>query len=323
MSRAPSRVAPPARLSETPLRSLDAVTQPWPGSHVEVGGAQLFVRRTPAGGAVAEPALFVHGLGGSSQNWTDLAGLLRERTDIEAIDLPGFGRSEPPRDRRYSIQAQTRTVIAYLQQSGRAPVHLVGNSMGGAISVHVAAQRPDLVRTLTLISPAVPDVNWWRVHPLRSDPLLALVVVPWLGNSALRKLAQVAPERRVEGMLAACFADPSRFPARRRAEAVIEATERASTPWANEALLRATRGLVRSQLLQRREGWAAIRRIAAPTLVLWGDRDRLVAPELAGHVAAEIAGARLLVLADTGHVAMMEDPNTSARAIHAFVADTG
>ena len=71
---------------------LDPPLAPWPGEQVQVGGRTLFVRR--AGAAGAEPAVFVHGLGGASTNWTDLMFLLRGRYDCWAPDLPGFGRSE-------------------------------------------------------------------------------------------------------------------------------------------------------------------------------------------------------------------------------------
>lgn len=319
--KTPGRPAAVARLSGAPLPSLADVTAPWPGRCVDLGGVDLFVRRTPAERADLPPALFVHGLGGSSQNWTDLAGLLRGQLDIEAIDLPGFGHSGPSRDRDYTIDAQVRAVIAYLEQSGRGAVHLVGNSMGGAITIHVAARRPDLVRSLTLISPAVPDVSRWRVHPLRHDPLMALVVVPWLGSAAVRKLGQVSAQRRAAAMLALCFADPSRLGPHRRAEAIAEIEERSGMPWANEALLRATRGVARSQLLNWRAGWAAMRQIKVPALVVWGDRDKLVAPDLAAHVAAEIPDSRLLVLENVGHVAMMEVPEPTARAMLGLIED--
>ena len=86
-------------------------------------------------------------------------------------------------------------------------------------------------------------------------------------------------------------------------------------------MLRSTRGLVRSQFLKNRSGWAAMRKITAPTLVLWGDEDKLVAADLAPFVAAAIPNARLLVLEHIGHVAMMEDPQTSARAELALLED--
>jgi len=312
--------SPPARLSDEPLASLEDVTRPWPGTAADIGGVDIFVRSTPPMSDDAEPALFVHGLGGNSHNWTDFAGLLRKRLDIEAIDLPGFGRSGPPLDHDYSVRAHARLVINYLQRSGRGPVHLAGNSMGGAVAIVVASQRPDLVRTLTLVSPAVPDVRV-RVHPLRSDPRMALLVLPVVGSVALRRLRLLSDEARVRATIALCFVDSSRYPDRRMAEAVIEAAARRELPWVDEAMLRSVRGLVRTQVSGGRWTWAAIRRIEAPTLVLWGDKDRLVAPDLAPIVAGAIPHARLLVLPDIGHTAMMEDPITSARAMLALLDD--
>ena len=145
-------IAPPDAVSLA-----DTLAPPWPGRPVIVDGAATYVRETPATGPEAEPALYVHGLGGSSANWTDLAGLLADRLDGQAIDLPGFGRSDP--GRRYTLGAFAERVIRWIEHGDRGPVHLFGNSLGGAISVRVAALRPDLVRTLTLISPAMPFLD--------------------------------------------------------------------------------------------------------------------------------------------------------------------
>ena len=294
----------------------------WPGHMVTVGGLDLHVRVTPNADPDAEPALFVHGLGGSAHNWTDFAGVLREQLAIEAIDLPGFGRSGEAHDRNYSLRSQARVVISYLEASGRGPVHLVGNSMGGAICILVASMRPDLVRTLTLVSPAVPDVKV-RLHPLRSDPRMALLIVPGIGGLALKRMRSVDIRARVTATIAMCFADPRRYPKARFDEAVAEGQARLRLPWAEDAMLRATRGLVRSQIAQRQHAWAAMRAIKAPTLVLWGSADKLVAADLAPVVAAAIPDSRLLVLDDIGHTAMMEDPTTSARAMLALVEDYG
>lgn len=319
MRKGPDREAPTARLSDSPLASLDGVTS-WPGRTVDVGGHEVFVRATPSGRDDAEPALFVHGLGGASINWTDLAGLLRDELAIEAIDLPGFGRSGPARNNDYSLGAHARTVIAYIEQSGRGPVHLVGNSMGGAISLIVAATRPDLIRTLSLVSPAVPDLKV-RAHILKTDWRFALMIVPMVGMLALRKLGKVPVETRVKGTIALCFADPSRLPKQRYDEAVSEARERANSSWTDIAMLRSTRGLVRSQFLKNRAGWAQMRTITASTLVLWGDEDKLVAADLAPFVAAAIPDSRLLVLEHVGHTAMMEKPEITARAVLGLIED--
>src|ERR687886_361778 len=95
-----ARLAPKDALSRR-----ERLAPPWPGRRVLVDGIQTYVRTTPARVEGAEPALYVHGLGGSSQNWTDLADLLADRVDGEAIDLPGFGRTDPPP--RYSLGAVT------------------------------------------------------------------------------------------------------------------------------------------------------------------------------------------------------------------------
>lgn len=319
--KAPSRVAPTARASDAPLAPLDDNVRVWPGREVQVGANRLYVRTTPAGTPDAEPALFVHGLGGMSPNWTDFAAVLRNRLAIETIDLPGHGRSGPAPRKDYRLQAHADAVIAYLEQSGRGAVHLVGNSMGGAVSILVAAARPDLVRTLTLISPAVPD-NRPRIFPLRSNPRMALLAVPVLGEYAVRKLnARYAPEVRAKATIKLVFADPSRYPDDRLREDVAEIRARESLPWAESAVLRSMRGVARSQLLRGRSGWATMRRISAPTLVIWGDTDRLVAPDLAPYVAAAIPDSRLLVMEHIGHTAMMEDPVGSARLLVGLLED--
>src|ERR1041384_1436340 len=101
---------------------------PWPARRVTIGGAMLHVRDTPATRDDAEPAVYVHGLGGSSQNFTDVAGLLADRFDAQAVDLPGFGYSDP--SPRYSIPAFAATLIRYLEHDGRVPGPPVGHSLG-------------------------------------------------------------------------------------------------------------------------------------------------------------------------------------------------
>jgi pimeloyl-ACP methyl ester carboxylesterase len=306
-----------ARLSDTPLPELDTSIPPWPGRRIRVGAVELFVRATTSEGG--EPALFVHGLGGASTNWTDLATLLRPGLAIEAPDLPGFGRSGPAPDRDYSIAAHTRTVVSYLEQSGRGPVHLFGNSMGGVISILIAATRPDLVRTLTLTSPAVPDL---RPRRLGTDPLLSVALVPGTAGLISRRIRRFPADSRARAVIKLCFADPSRVPPTRMAEAAEEIELRDGMSWSTDALLRSLRGLVWTYLAPPgRSLWTRMAEITAPTVVIWGAQDRLVSAKLAPRVARTIPDARLLVLDNVGHVAQLEDPVTTARAALALIED--
>ncbi|MEO6504060.1 MAG: alpha/beta fold hydrolase [Jatrophihabitantaceae bacterium] len=313
----PLRTATLASAAEYRLAAPNPDRAPWPATETRVGEIALNVRHTPSPNPDAEPALYVHGLGGASTNFTDLADLLSPWLDGHAIDLPGFGRSGPPPRRDYSISAHTRLVIDYLEQSGRGPVHLVGNSLGGTVSIQVAASRPDLVRTLSLISPAVPDLR-----PKKgSDALMPLLLVPGLGYRVLDRLDRIPPERRVRAVIAMCFAHPELVPANRFAEAVAELETRRGFAWSGEALLRSLRGLVRSYLMVgTRSAWHALSQIQAPAVVVWGQLDRLVDVANAPRVARTLPEASLLVLPDVGHTAQLEDPVSTARAILALLA---
>ena len=97
-------------------------------------------------------------------------------------------------------------------------VHLFGNSMGGAVALQVAARRADLVRTLCLISPALPDLR-----PHLSNMHIPVMAVPGVGNVLFNRYQKVEAHQRVKATFDLCFADPSRLHPQRRAEAEEEA----------------------------------------------------------------------------------------------------
>jgi pimeloyl-ACP methyl ester carboxylesterase len=298
---------------EESLPRLPDLVPAWPGDLTMIDGSATFVRRIPATTPTAEPALYVHGLGGSSSNWTDLAYVLRDRVDADAIDLPGFGLSDP--GRRYGVADAAARVIRWISKAGRGPVHLFGNSLGGAISVWVAAQRPDLVRTLTLISPAMPFLDPRRSVHSRLVPLLFL---PGAEHVATRRLATLGPAEVARQAIASCFYDPAQVHPDRLAEAIEEVRQRHHAPWYAAAYLRSLRGLVgsfvRAYLPGENSMWRVATRITAPTLVIVGRQDRIVDLRVAPAVARAIPDSRLLVLDRVGHVAQMERPVVVARA---------
>lgn len=286
-----------------------------------VGGAGVFVRRTP-GPQDAPHSWYVHGLDGASGNWDRLAAALSGVSTGFAPDLPGSGRSDPPPAGRYSLLREADLVAMLITRVSGGPVHLVGNSRGGIVATLLAARHPDLVRTLTLISPAVPDLR--LIGERGADPRLALVLLPGTLRRAERALTAIGPADRARGMAVACFGEPEALTAADLAAAEREILRRADLPWTGRATVQSLRSLIRAQLRPGRWSFSsAARSIAVPVLVVWGTRDRLVDVRLARRTAAAFHDARLLVLARTGHIAQMERPVATARAMVALWRHAG
>jgi pimeloyl-ACP methyl ester carboxylesterase len=302
------RVAPLADADELPVP--DPHRPPWPGRQVMSGGVTLHVRETP-GPADQCPVVYVHGLSGSATNWTDLAAQLAPHAPGTAVDLPGFGLSRPLMGGRYSLNAHADAVLCFLAGQG-GQVHLVGNSLGGTVALMLAARRPELVRTLTLLAPAMPDR---RPDPRRvSDPRAVAELLPWVRRRSGRRRAPSTPRQRVEQMIALCFGDPTLALEHRITEAAEEAVERAHQPWAREALVQTTLGMFAGWFGGARL-WSVAAGVTTPTLVVWGGRDRLVSPKLAVRTTRTLPAGRLLALPHVGHIPQIEQPVTVARAV--------
>ncbi|MFJ2934706.1 alpha/beta fold hydrolase [Streptomyces sp. NPDC087219] len=286
---------------------------------VSLPGLTLTVRARPGVEPGLPPALYVHGLGGSSQNWSTLMPLLADLVDGEAVDLPGFGDSPPPDDGNYSVTGHARAVIRLLDSRGRGPVHLFGNSLGGAVATRVAAARPDLVRTLTLVSPALPELRAQRT----AWPTV-LLAVPGVASAFAKLTKDWTAEQRVRGVLSLCYGDPGRVTDEGLRHAVEEMERRLELPYFWDAMARSSRGIVDAYTLGGQHGlWRQAERVLAPTLLVYGGRDQLVSYRMARKAAAAFRGSRLLTLPEAGHVAMMEYPETVAQAARDLIADHG
>ena len=310
----PPSDAPPPHLPAHPIPH-------WPGRMADLGGGERvwLAETNPAGGngPVREVVLCVHGMSGAATNWTDFMGALAPDFDCAALDLPGSGFSPPPRRASgYSIAALARTVIRLIETLDAGPVHLVGNSMGGAIAIRVAARRPDLVRTLTLVSPVLPDrrINPATVHfPVISVPLLG----EWLIG---RYNKRYPPENRVAGVFATCYFNASTVNQERFALEVAELRRRDGLSYGARSLTRAARTLTGETLRPRRLSlWRAAEQLEVPALVLFGSHDRLVSPRLARPAERAFRNARVLVLPESGHIAQMEHPTTVAALFREMV----
>lgn len=292
----------------------------------QIPGGSLAVRERP--GAGEDLVVLVHGLGGSSLNWVDLLDRAGDGPTFLAPDLPGFGASPPPRDGDHSPAGHARAVNGLIdawreRRGGAAPlgdpgrVHLVGNSLGGAVALHAASARAHDTASLTLISPALPTLSVGR-----GNAHLPVVAIPGVGEALVRRYGQVSAPARVDATLQACLTDPARVSPELRAALIAEVEERDRLPYAVPSFLASLRGLMASFAdLGPRRPWALARRLACPVLAIYGADDVLVSASGARRAARTFPDAEVVVLPDCGHAAQIEHPDVVADLWRRFVGD--
>lgn len=265
-------------------------------------------------GGDGPPMLLVHGLGGSLLDWRDVAPALARHHRVWSLDLIGFGRT-PIENRHATIAANQRLVDAVVRQVGRGePVVLMGNSMGGLISIVEAARRPDLIAGLVLVDPALPRTRGGRLALMITVAFLVMAmpgVGHWLTANHTRRRGA---ERLVDDVLKLCTVDVSRITPQTRDAQVELARWRSEQDDPHRAFVEASRSLTR-WLLRRQTVEAHIRAVRAPTLLIHGDSDRLVSLSAAGWAAALRPDWSFRVLSDTGHVPQLERPGEFLRLV--------
>jgi pimeloyl-ACP methyl ester carboxylesterase len=274
---------------------------------VDLGGP---VHMVDYGGLPEGPTVvLVHGLGGSHLNWDLFAPLLTPHARVLSLDLPGFGRSEPG-TRQATVDANVAVLDRFLREVTGAPVVLVGNSMGGMISILETAAAPELVRGLVLLDPAVPG-------PRRSlDPLVALTFVtyalPGVGEQALRvRRRRTGARAQVLDMLRLCGVDPAGVPAPLVDRSVALVEQRQDVAGMDRAFLTAARSLLRI-LADPRRYRRAMAGIFVPVLLVHGERDRLVSVANARDLAGRHPDWRYVELPGVGHVPQLQVPERLA-----------
>ena len=174
----------------------------------------------------------------------------------------------------------------------------------------LAAQRPDLVASLTLISPALP-------HPRVSASALwfTALATPRVGKAVLERTQRLPFDQRFQASLSMVFGDPRSLPPEVRAAYEEELHRRDTDPWGRQATVEAARSILRSSLARpRRSLWADAAKVECPVLLIYGGKDRLVDARIRTKAQRTFPNARLLYLPQSGHVAQMEHPDQVARA---------
>lgn len=244
-----------------------------------------------------QTVVFVHGLMLASDSWHGQVAALSSRYRVITFDLRGQGRSDKPRT-GLDLDSLAADTVALIETLCDRPCHLVGFSMGSFIALRVAAARPDLLASLTLVGPsAAPE-----------DPAL---MPRYRRLIALVRLFGAWPF--VPPMLRILFGDtflgdPARRPVRDRWVAVLRGLPR--------SLARAAAASAHRAGIAHRLGAITVR-----TLVISGTEDRPIPPARARAVADGIAGARFVAVPDTGHAVMLERPDWFNATLSAFVAE--
>ncbi len=261
----------------------------------------------------------MHGLGGAAVNWSAIAPLLTGRYRLLAPDLSGHGLTWSAR-RGTGVRAQQMLLDGFLAAVATGPVILMGNSMGGMLSLLEAAAAPKAVAGLILIDPVLPVVL------ARLDPIVAglfvSAAVPGLGRLVARR--RLPPEAIVAAALALCCADPARVAPEVVARHVYVARQRAEIAGADRDFLSATRSVAATVFPGRGRAFRrAVEAVSCPVLLVHGDRDRLVPVRLARVAARAHPAWSATVLPGVGHVPMLETPGETARLITEWMESAG
>jgi pimeloyl-ACP methyl ester carboxylesterase len=274
------------------------------------------------GGPADGPVIVaVHGLGGSAVNWVALAPLLTGRCRVLAPDLAGHGLTRPA-GRGTGVAANRGLLHRFLESVTPGPVILMGNSMGGMISLLEASAAPGAVAGLILVDPALPLV------PARPDPLAAamflLYLTPGLGRAVMARRRRLSAEQFVASVLGLCCVDPSQVAADVVASHLKVADQRVTFGSAERDLTAALRSVVATASYPGRRAYRRrIGSITCPVLLIHGTGDRLVPIAVARAAARANPAWSLAEIAGVGHVPQLEAPSETARVITDWFCSAG
>jgi pimeloyl-ACP methyl ester carboxylesterase len=283
---------------------------------VDLGGPVHYV---DFGGAEDGPIMvLVHGLGGSHLNWELLAPRLTPHARVVAIDLPGFGRSEPG-ERPATVPANVTVLERFVNTVTGTPVVLVGNSMGGMISILLAARAPDLADGLVLLDPALPQPV--DLAHLPTGVFFGAYALPLVGERLVDlRRRRLGPRATVYGTLRLCGVDPAQLPPDLVERSVALVRDRSDVAGMDRAFLSATRSLLWA-LVRSRTYHDAMASIAVPVLLVHGDRDRLVPVSAARAAARRHPNWRYVEFRGVGHVPQLQIPDLLAEHVLDWLFD--
>lgn len=262
------------------------------------------------------PAIvLLHGLGGLHLNWMRVAPALTKHGHVLAPDLPGFGGSEPWG--RAGMEGIFEGATRFIDAKTKGKITLVGNSLGGALAIMIAARAPQRIERMILVSPAVPQSIRSGVDPTAATTM-GFAMLPYVGPASVQRQShRIGPERAVRDAFDFMVHDRERLPRDVLDAHVAEAKERMQLDWVGSSFSGALRSLF--WMMVRRGNYAKmIRSIRVPTLVLAGARDRMIRIGATRRAVALNPSFQLEVWDDVGHIAQLEVPDRVLDRIERF-----
>jgi pimeloyl-ACP methyl ester carboxylesterase len=246
--------------------------------HITVNGFDVHRYRLSGVGS-GPPVVLLHGLGSSANAFSRvLFELQKSFRSVWALDLPGNGFSPLPLTGPAPIETYVRLLLAFLEQQVREPVFLIGNSLGGAMSMFAASEVPQAVRALALVSPAGAKVNPQRLADLKAS--LNVGTTKEARQLTRRLFHRVPlPLELFAGQLKVLYGSP------------------------------AVRGVLREDLDQDHVPPERLEKLSMPTLLVWGKSEKLLPYESIDYFRANLPKhAEIHEVAQFGHVPQMERP---------------
>lgn len=285
---------------------------------VEVGGTRAhYLRAGPPGTAPAAPThLLVHPMGAGSWSWMDVIGPLSMFGPVVAPDLPGSGRSRPTTARAGGAAAGARFLAEFVQALGLAPVVVHGHSMGGLVGAQFAADDPDAVTRLILTSaplPGSPDPprhpRLWRfgLDIVRPPARILVGAGIRLKVDAWRRLLADPDDPRIAAATARLGTDISRISPELLA-LILEELEHYRLGWRVEGAVDAALSVVRALTVDEAATRAALDRVTAPTLLLWGADDGVIPRALVDDLTAARPSWTSRTVDGVGHLLPWDAP---------------
>ncbi|MEU2258570.1 alpha/beta fold hydrolase [Nocardia xishanensis] len=281
---------------------------------VTVDGVGVRVR--VRGPVTAPPLLLLHGIGRSLEDWQAAQDLLADRFHVIAMDLPGFGFTEPL-PTRPDLRSFARAAYDVLDALGEPrPVTVLGNSLGGAVAMTMATTTPSRVAGLVLVCSA--GFGREQRVDLRPTALAAFVTLPVLGPR-FRRWARAATEtanRRI-------FADPNLM----TEQMLAHSSKVAARPGYRRHFLATGRSIALPVLgfhpRWRRRLLDAVRAAETPVFVVWGLRDRILPAKQYWNALRLLPNARGHLFPESGHMPQLEQPGPFTDTVRDFLDRVG